>query len=172
MQATRRNIAITLILILGSIIGAAQQRVDLHKLDLATRQKEAEAGDAVSQFLLGYRYFTGGEGVSQDYGQAAVWFRKAADQGRADAQYYLGIINELGDGMAPDIATALIWLQKSANQGYQPAKDKLVELGAGSSATSQASIPEPTAQVASQSVNGGCPIRFNCPATKAQSRAQ
>ena len=31
-----------------------------------------------------------GHGVLQDYAQAAFWYRKAAEQGDALAQYYLG----------------------------------------------------------------------------------
>src|SRR5215472_6965852 len=36
--------------------------------------------------------FFGGRGVPQDYAEAAKWFRKAADQGNADAQYGLGLL--------------------------------------------------------------------------------
>ena len=40
---------------------------------------------------LGSMYYHG-HGVEQDDEQAVFWFRKAAEQGNADAQYYLGWI--------------------------------------------------------------------------------
>jgi TPR repeat protein len=33
-----------------------------------------------------------GEGVPQNYAEALKWFRKAADQGNANAQFKLGIM--------------------------------------------------------------------------------
>ena len=51
----------------------------------------AEQGDADAQSLLGAMY-NGGLGVPQDYAEAARWFRFAADQGLAIAQYRLGFI--------------------------------------------------------------------------------
>jgi TPR repeat protein len=44
----------------------------------------AEQGDARAQAELGWMYNTG-EGVAQNRVQAASWYRKAADQGLADA---------------------------------------------------------------------------------------
>ena len=35
-----------------------------------------------------------GRGVEQDYATAVEWFRKAADQGDANAQYNLGVMYE------------------------------------------------------------------------------
>ena len=40
----------------------------------------ANDGDAAAQFYLGTMYVTG-HGVQQDYSAAALWFRKAAEQG-------------------------------------------------------------------------------------------
>ena len=54
----------------------------------ATRAKALQ-GDAAAQFNLGLMYAQG-RGVAQDYGVAASWYRKAADQGNADAQGVLG----------------------------------------------------------------------------------
>ena len=48
----------------------------------------AERGDANSQFLLGGRYFNG-DGVPQDAAEAVRWYRLAAAQGLALAQYNL-----------------------------------------------------------------------------------
>src|SRR5689334_6799617 len=51
----------------------------------------AEAGDANAQYNIGMLYARG-QGVPQDYRQAAEWYRKAAEQGVAAAQYNLGVM--------------------------------------------------------------------------------
>ena len=55
-----------------------------------------------------------GQGVPQDNAQAAAWFRKAAEQGDADAQYTLGELNVLGQGVPQDWAEAYFWLDLAA----------------------------------------------------------
>lgn len=49
----------------------------------------AEHDDPKAQFFLGALYFVG-KGVQQDYGEAAGWYRLAAEQGVAGAQCNLG----------------------------------------------------------------------------------
>lgn len=49
----------------------------------------ARAGHVDAQHLLGLMYYMG-RGVARDYRQAMLWHRKAADQGKADAQYVVG----------------------------------------------------------------------------------
>ena len=51
--------------------------------------KKAEQGDIFCLYHLGLIYAIGGI-VRRDYREAAVWFRKAADQGHVLAQYNLG----------------------------------------------------------------------------------
>src|SRR2546423_1753112 len=58
----------------------------------------AEAGDPHAQYNLGLLYARG-EGVAQDYRQAAEWYEKAAQQGVAAAQYNLGVIYANGQGV-------------------------------------------------------------------------
>ena len=43
-----------------------------------------------------YQY---GRGVAQDAKQAVSWYRKAAEQGNATAQYNLGAMYQNGDGV-------------------------------------------------------------------------
>lgn len=62
-----------------------------------------------------------GKGVPQDKTEAAYWFRKAAEQGEADAQYRLGIMYADGDGLPQDTAQALEWLRKAGEQGVAEA---------------------------------------------------
>jgi len=39
-----------------------------------------------------------GQGVAQDYAEAARWYRKAADQGGVAAQFNLGVMYYEGQG--------------------------------------------------------------------------
>jgi TPR repeat protein len=63
-----------------------------------------------------------GQGVQRDYGQAAVWFRKAAEQGYAEAQKDLGGLYETGKGISQDNAEAARWYRKAAEQGNASAQ--------------------------------------------------
>ena len=60
-----------------------------------------------------------------DDAQAAIWYRKAADQGNSVAEMMLGIHYEKGRGVAQDNAQALAWYRKAADQGYVLAQGKL-----------------------------------------------
>jgi len=54
---------------------------------------KATFGDSASQFLLGgiyYNLFANGPVVAKNYHEAMKWFRKAAENGISEAQYYLG----------------------------------------------------------------------------------
>jgi uncharacterized protein len=48
-----------------------------------------------------------GHGVAQDYAQAVVWYRKAADQGAALAQFELGLMYRQGHGAPQDRVSAV-----------------------------------------------------------------
>jgi TPR repeat protein len=75
-----------------------------------------------SQFNLGLMYAKG-EGVQQDFKQAAAWLRKAADQGLADAQYVLGMMYFQGEGgVQQDFKQGVEWLWKAADQGMAKAQ--------------------------------------------------
>ena len=53
----------------------------------------------------------------QDYTEAMRWFRKAADQGNADAPLKIGVLYGNGWGVAEDDAEAMRWFRKAADQG-------------------------------------------------------
>lgn len=57
-----------------------------------------------------------GQGVAQNYQQAASWYRKAAEQGDATAQRLLGFLYEEGQGVAQDYSQAMTWYRKAAEQ--------------------------------------------------------
>ena len=79
----------------------------------------------------------GGEYVSYDRANLQtslnVW-RKAADSGNADAQYYVATLFERGVTGTPDFAKAASWYQKSAEQDHRQAAmnlGRLYEQGLG-----------------------------------------
>ncbi len=69
--------------------------------------------------------YANGQGVSQDYAQALIWYRKAAEQGYALAQRNLGSMYDQGQGVSQDNAQALIWYRKAAEQGDARAQGNL-----------------------------------------------
>lgn len=79
----------------------------------------AENGDAAAQLKLGMRYYDGiGREQPPDYEKALQWFRRAADQGNAEAQARVGMMYHFGRGVPRDDAEAARWYLLSANQGY------------------------------------------------------
>ena len=69
-----------------------------------------------------------GLGVRQDYAEAVKWYRKAAEQGDADAQNSLGVMYRKGRGVAQDYVRAYAWYDLAASN-FPPGKgfDKAVK---------------------------------------------
>lgn len=63
-----------------------------------------------------------GRGVQQDFAAAASLCRQAADQGDANARYFLGTMYYQGKGVPQDFATAAVWTRKAADQGLASAQ--------------------------------------------------
>lgn len=95
-------------------------------------RKAAEKNYAKAQIRLGLMYYYGevpgaeewwSEDIdffgpeTEDAKEAIKWFRKAAQQGDADGQCYLGNMYEEGDGVPRDYAEAVKWYRKAADQG-------------------------------------------------------
>ena len=55
-----------------------------------------------------------GEGVPQDDREAVKWFRLAAEQGAARAQFNLGIMYADGEGVPQDDKEAVKWFRLAA----------------------------------------------------------
>jgi len=62
-----------------------------------------------------------------DQVEAVKWYRKAAEQGDADAQFNLGVRYDAGQGVQQDMAAA--WLRKAAEQGHEGSIMALKRLG-------------------------------------------
>jgi TPR repeat protein len=66
-----------------------------------------------------------GEGVVQDFAEALKWYRKAAEQGYAQAQHNLGVMYKDGTGVVQDYAEAVKWWRKAADQKYAQSQNNL-----------------------------------------------
>lgn len=82
---------------------------------------EAENGNVTAQSHLAMMYREG-EGVSQNYKEAAKWYTKAAEQGNVNAQFNLGIMYHTGVGVAHDYKQAVSWYRMAAEQGHADAQ--------------------------------------------------
>ncbi len=61
------------------------------------------------------------------------WIQLCAEDGKADAQFWLGETYRVGDDLPADIEKARFWLQKAADQDHEKAKESLMQLPVGSS---------------------------------------
>ena len=96
--------------------------------DAKSLMAAANKGDVDAQYLLGIKY-KNGDGMIKDIGEAAKWFRKAAAQEYAPAQYELAMCYEslvdengrqLDEATAARAAYALY--RAAALKGYAPAQ--------------------------------------------------
>jgi uncharacterized protein len=91
---------------------------DAEKIDLQLVRSLADQGSGHAQGVLGCAYFFG-EGIPQDYAEAAKWLHKAADQGNAYAQSMLGDAYFFGEGVPQDYVLAHMWCNLAAAQGRE-----------------------------------------------------
>src|SRR5258708_1302423 len=80
-----------------------------------------------AQYNLGVLYLNG-QGVRQDFTQAAQWSRKAADQGFAPAEYNLAALYDNGHGVKQSNVEALHWYREAAVGGVADAMIRLGEI--------------------------------------------
>jgi uncharacterized protein len=111
--------------LLAGMAGASPQSTHSKSSPRITALKaKARSGNADSQFELGVLY-ENGEDVPQDFKQAVIWYRKAAEQGDSDAQYSLGFAYCYGQGIPRDFSQASEWFRKAAEQGHAKAQHLL-----------------------------------------------
>jgi TPR repeat protein len=80
-----------------------------------------EVGEPNAQYIIGEMYYNG-LGVKKDHAEAAIWIRKAAEQGLSEAQFVIGHMYYYGLGVKEDPEEALIWCRKAAENGHIRAK--------------------------------------------------
>ena len=83
----------------------------------------------MSQIAMGFLFFSG-QGVQKDYGEAARWYRLAADQGNASGQHSLGRMYAAGLGVSQDPVTAYKWFNLAVGNGDTTATKSRDDLGA------------------------------------------
>ncbi len=71
------------------------------------------------------RRYENGEGIPADVNRAIRLYCKAAQQGHADAQYYLGRVYSSGRGVRRDDALAATWFEKAARQNHPQSRNLL-----------------------------------------------
>ena len=109
--------------------------VDATRLRMAQELRSlAEQGVAKKQYYLGRYYEAGLDGFPQNYAEAEKWYRKAAEQGYADAQCQLGDMYFRGQRVLKNAAEAWEWYLLAAEQGSEYSQSQLAymcALGAG-----------------------------------------
>lgn len=90
----------------------------------APLNEAAAFADGACQFQWGQANFNGWIGAT-NYEEAVYWYRKAADQGHAEAQFLLGYCCFGGKGVGRDYAEAVSWWQKSVAASNADARSYL-----------------------------------------------
>lgn len=80
----------------------------------------SESKTPADWFTLGLNAYN-----TQNYTEAVKWYRKAAEQGNADAQNNLGFCYSKGYGITQSRAEAIKWYRKAAEQGNAAAQNNL-----------------------------------------------
>ena len=114
-------------LLVSGVAGAQTATAPTESAETAALRVKANSGDANAQSYLGYAYDRG-EGVPQDYAQAALWYRKAAEQGDARAQYNLGVMYANGQGVSQDFAEAYKWFNLAASLAQEQFKKEYANM--------------------------------------------
>ena len=144
MYAIGRGVSLNDVKARGLFVQAAEQGDADSQNSLVEQIRNAAAkGDTEAQTILGLLYRDDGgfadyvfhskaQGIKLDTVEAAKWFRKAAEQGFAPAQYYLGMLyysaGFWGRGIEKDYAEALKWFLKAAEQENAAAQYFLMDM--------------------------------------------
>ena len=66
-----------------------------------------------------------GKGVTENDQLAVYWYKRAAEQALADAEFNLGIMYKKGAGIKQDHEKAAEWRQRAVEQGHAAAQSSL-----------------------------------------------
>ena len=114
----------TILIITGVILALILGYFVISPGVLSTREEpraELESDLTAEQmYQKGKEYFD-----KKQYSEAVPWYRKAAEQGYAEAQYWLGMCYYCGAGVTEDKTQAAAWYRKAAEQGYAEAQSWL-----------------------------------------------
>ncbi|HEX22525.1 MAG TPA: sel1 repeat family protein, partial [Chromatiales bacterium] len=82
-----------------------------------------DQGADFAQYSLATMYEEG-NGVAQDFKQAAHWYRLAAEHGNQQAQNNLGWLYMRGQGVGKNLMVAYAWLDAAVAQGLRSAAEE------------------------------------------------
>jgi TPR repeat protein len=100
------------------------------ELDPRPLRQAVVNGDPKAQYAIGLRYAQG-QGVAQNWTEAARWFDLAASAGLAPAQFCLAVMYERGQGVAKDLSRARAWYARAAEQANVKAMHNLAVFESG-----------------------------------------
>ena len=86
------------------------------------RSPSAKKGYKEAQYNLGLMYYSG-DGVQQDYKQAAHWYTEATYQGYAEAQYNLSNMYYYGKGVPQDDKKSYMWFNLAVHNGFSSSQE-------------------------------------------------
>lgn len=122
----------------GQAIGV-QDQCDVYSALLDTYMDKALAGDPRAAFMVGLVYMDDDAFTTR----SIEWFKRSADGGHKNGQYYLGLAYELGEGgVDQDPVAAHAWFQLAADQGLSVAKSARDRLSADMSGAEIADAEE------------------------------
>ena len=122
---TNQLLFTVLLLVTAAVFQLPAQQNEADRKVLVEIRAGADKGDAKARYELGRAFFSGTLGVAKDETEAVKWFRKAAEQNVADAQFSLGVCYAIGQGVMKDDAEAVKWFRKAAEQNYADAQYNL-----------------------------------------------
>src|SRR5580692_11466863 len=114
-----RRISAVLLLSVGCSPCLYPQERTLDELETSAAQ-----GDAAAMFLVGYKFYNG-DGVPQDYTEAARWFKLSADLEYSPAEFMLGGVYSLGQGIPKNLDAAVASWISAGEHGNAAAQNKL-----------------------------------------------
>lgn len=80
--------------------------------------KRAASGDAAAQFRLGYRFAFCRDAGRRDWSQAFAFWRAAARQGHARAEFFLATCYDFGRGVRKNLRQAMQCYRRAAEAGH------------------------------------------------------
>ena len=92
---------------------------------------KAKQEDARAQYALGWIYRGNKDipnDVTEDYEESVKWYGKAAEQGHAKSQTWLGAMYSLGWGVTQGYKETINWYRKAADQNETLAQLRLGSL--------------------------------------------
>jgi TonB family protein len=103
------TVAVTIEVCFGSVCRHGTHVGTNFKRAVEVYTDEAKKGNPDAEYALGAIYYR-----ERQFGEARLWFEKAAAKGLSQAEYSLGIIYARGQGVDPDLREAQRWYQKAA----------------------------------------------------------